>query len=114
VKQYYSTSTTHLNNSRRVVGKRQGEPHAIQFIEGTKLEFYKSFKAAHPDIKISQTMFERLAPFWVRVMGPAQRITCSCQHHTDMAEQYKCFVQFFDKLVSATLLALSVNLTVAF
>jgi hypothetical protein len=106
---------------RKRIGHKTYLSHAVHIMLKTQSEIYKDFKTEYPDIKISQRVFERLKPFFVRQMRTKDRNTCCCRKHVEcrlLFNKYKDLVNknilsqpinTFDEFVNATMCPKATN-----
>ena len=63
--------------------------HMAHVLNVTQTEAYYEFQRSHPEIEISQRLFERLKPYFVRAAKQQDRSTCCCRYHVEMKSLFK-------------------------
>jgi hypothetical protein len=85
---------------RERLGPKLYTSHVIYVLEKTQTEAYLEFKKAQPDIKISQRMFDKCRPFFVRPVRQQDRQTCCCRYHVETKSLFKSCMNFRKKILS--------------
>lgn len=90
---FWNDNTRPSSNSRDVIKQRIGpdryDLHVKHWIDTTKHELYVLFTKTNPHIKIGQTMFERLRPYYVKLNKVFE--TCCCRYHIEFDLYYQVF-----------------------
>ena len=68
--------------------------HPIQVLEKTQTDVYEEFLQTYPDIKVSQRVFEKLKPFFVKSLRPKDKTTCCCRYHIEFNHAFKKCMNF--------------------
>lgn len=68
---------------RERLGPRVYASHMLHVLELTQTEAFNEFQRLRPDVKISQRLFERYRPFFVRPVREKDRETCLCRYHVE-------------------------------
>ena len=68
---------------RKRIGPKQYIEHPKHVLEQTQSEVYFNFRAANPDVKISQRKFEGLKPYFVKGAKERDRRSCLCRKHEE-------------------------------
>lgn len=68
---------------RKRTGYKTYISHPIQVLEKTQSEVFSEFRQKHPDVKISQRVFEKIRPYYVQRIRPKDRQTCCCRKHVE-------------------------------
>ena len=71
------------------LGPKIYSSHQIQLLEKTQTEAYLEFKTKHPEIKISQRLFENCKPYFVLPVRNKDRCTCCCRQHVEIRGVFK-------------------------
>ena len=72
----------------------------IHVLDKTQTEVYLEFSKCHPEIKVSQRMFEKLKPFYVRPVREKDSQTCCCRYHVETRSVFKSCMAFRRRLVN--------------
>lgn len=70
---------------RKRISPKVYETHSTHFLTCTQSRLYRSFKKANPDLQVGQRVFEKLKPYWVRVLKLKDRQVCMCRYHVNFA-----------------------------
>ncbi|KAL9976804.1 hypothetical protein ACROYT_G014138 [Oculina patagonica] len=68
---------------RKRIGPKLYIEHPKHVLEQTQSEVYFNFRAANPDVKISQRKFEVLKPYFVKGAKERDRRSCLCRKHEE-------------------------------
>ena len=82
-------SSNSIDVIRHRIASGQYEHHKKYWLDTTQHELYVSFCSEHPNVKIGQTLFKRLKPYFVRSNKVFQ--TCCCRHHIEFDLHYQVF-----------------------
>lgn len=93
VSSFWHDQTRPSSNTRDVMRYRIGpsiyENHIKHWLDITQFEMYMNFCNAYPHIKIGQTMFQRLKPYYVKINKFFE--TCCCRYHIEFDLYYQVF-----------------------
>ena len=85
--------SNHPSNSRDVIRHRiapsQYEHHIKHWLDTTQHDLYVSFCSEHPNVKVGQTLFKKMKPYFVRSKKVFE--TCCCRHHIEFDLHYYVF-----------------------
>ena len=93
------TSSNKKDVKRMRIAPNMYSSHQIQILEKTQTEAYLEFRTKHPNIKISQRLFESYKPYFVLPVRPKDRCTCCCRHHVEMRCVFKQCMLFRKSVV---------------
>ncbi len=86
---FYMANSQPVNNVNVKIKERTGPKEYItrpkHLLIATQSETFKKFKSENPDIRMGQTSFWKLRPFFVKPAGLQDRITCLCRTHVEAA-----------------------------
>ena len=68
---------------KKRIGPKLYIEHAKHVLEQTQSEAYFNFRAANPEVKISQRKFEGLKPYFVKGAKERDRRSCLCRKHEE-------------------------------
>lgn len=68
---------------KKRIGPKLYIEHAKHVLEQTQSEAYFNFRAANPEVKISQRKFEGLKPYFVKGAKERDRMSCLCRKHEE-------------------------------
>ncbi|MES9904038.1 MAG: hypothetical protein ABW168_15355 [Sedimenticola sp.] len=80
--------------TRLRIGPKMYASHTVYVLEQTQTEVYCDFKLNFPDIKMSQRVFERCKPFFVKPLRQKDRQTCCCRYHVEIRAVFKACMDF--------------------
>ena len=87
---FWIDNTCPSSNSRDVIRHRiapgQYEHHIKHWLDTTQHELYVSFRSEHPNVKVWQTLFKKLKPYFVRSNKVFE--TCCFHHHIEFDLYY--------------------------
>lgn len=83
------TSSNKKDIKRMRIAPNTFSSHQIHLLEKTQTEAYLEFKCKHPEINISQRLFENYKPFFVKPVRPKDRCTCCCRQHVEIRSVFK-------------------------
>ena len=96
---FWNDNTRPSSNTRDVLRHRVKanlyEHHTKHWLDITQHEMYVSFCSSNPDIKIGQTLFERLKPYYVRRNKVFE--TCCCHYHIEFDLHYQVYQKFIEE-----------------
>ena len=89
---FWIDNTCPSSNSRDVIKHRiapsQYEHHTKHWLDTTH-ELYVSFCSEHPNVKVGQTLFKKMKPYFVSSNKVFE--TCCCCHHIEFDLHYQVF-----------------------
>ena len=89
-----SHPTGSKNDVKRVpLGPENYSSHPVQILEKTQTEVFHDFQSTLPNINVSQRVFERCKPFFVRSANKKDRVTCCCRYHLEIKYVFKCLME---------------------
>jgi len=90
-----SHPTGNKNDIKRVrIGPKNYSSHPVQILEKTQSEIYLEFREKYPDLKVSQSVFERCKPYFVRAASQKDRMTCCCRYHLEFKYVFKSVMNY--------------------
>ena len=89
-----SHPTGNKTDVKRVrLGPQKYSSHPVQILEKTQTEVFHNFQSAFPNINVSQRVFERCKPFFVRSANKKDRVTCCGRYHLEIKYVFKCVME---------------------
>lgn len=81
------------------IGPKTYSSHMTHILEKTQTDVYLDFIRDNPSIQVSQRMFEKCKPYFVRSVRQKDRQTCCCKYHVEFKTVFKSCMEFRRKLL---------------
>ena len=106
-----SHPTGNKNDVKRVrIGVKSYSSHEVYILRMTQTDAFVEFKCKYPDMKISQSTFQRCKPYFIREARQKDRTTC-CRYHLEFKSVFRSCMDFRRKNIDSETHVLYENIT---